>query len=81
MSNAWKIRQLLIDFKYLKCKFFEIGVNSFIWQNFINERPPIYLNLETPEASNVCHELCKSSRNGFQFDWQVCQTTVLLFWR
>ena len=37
------------------------------------------LNQETREASNVCHELCKSSRNCFHFDWQVCYTAGLLF--
>ena len=49
--------------------------------NFISERSSISLNQETPEASNVCHELCKSSRNDFHFDWQACDTTVLLFRR
>ena len=37
-------------------------------------------NQGTPEASNVCHELCKSSRRGFHFDWQTYDTTVLLFY-
>ena len=41
--------------------------------------PLLFFNQETPELLNVCHELCKSSRNGFHFDWQVCDTTVLLF--
>ena len=67
------------NLKHLKCKFFEIGVNSFILQIFFSERSPISLNQETTEASNVCHKLCKESRNGFHFDWQVCDTAVLLF--
>ena len=82
MSSTWKICPLQIDLKHLKCKFLEIGANIFILQNFISERSPISLNQAAPEASNVCHhELSKSSGNGFHFDGQVCDTTVLLFRR
>ena len=72
---------VLINLKHLKCKFLKIGVNSIIWQNFISESSPISLIQETPETSNACHVLCKSSSSGFHFDWQVCDTVGLLFWR
>ena len=55
MSNTCNICPLQTNFKHLKFKFYEIGVNSLILQNFINERSPISLNQETPEASNVSH--------------------------
>ena len=49
--------------------------------NFISERSSISLNQETPEASNVCHELCKPSKNDFHFDWQLCDTTTVVLFR
>ena len=32
---------------------------------------PTSLNLETREASNLCHGLCQASRNHSRIDWQV----------
>ena len=67
----------LDELNVLKCKFFEIGVNCFMWPNVMNERFPTSLNQETLEASNLYHGLCKSSRNNSHIDLQVCDTAYL----
>ena len=41
-SNTWKMCPLQIDLKHLKCKFFEIGVNSFIWL-ILSVKDPLFL--------------------------------------
>ena len=48
-------------------------------QNVISEISPTSLNQETREASNMCHGLCKSSRNRSHFDRLICDTTGVLF--
>ena len=40
VNSTWRNCQLRIDSKHWKCKIFKIGVNCFIWQNFISERSP-----------------------------------------
>ena len=69
----------LNEFNTLKCKLFEIhvGINCLMWQNVISERFPTSLNQETQEASNLCHGLCKSTKNRFHIDWQVCDTAYM----
>ena len=42
MSNTWKFCPLQINLKHLKCKFFEIGVNSFIW-HILSVEDPLFL--------------------------------------